>query len=467
MAFTIERRTQAAFLWIAGFTVLLGALAYWSTTRYVTAVEWVTHSQLVKSELDDLLIDLVTAETSSRGYFLTSDAQFLMPYERSKDEVQQHLRRLGSLAQDNPGQLRNLSVLDAAVNARLNRIEEVLDSFKERGRDALGSGNRRGVRLMENSRAMITHMDEEEGRLLKERLHSQQVIQLQLLWTFGLCVAGTLAALTWAYRLINAYNQKRDQAEKAVRELNEDLEHRVSARTLELERSNRDLQYYAYVASHDLQEPLRTVTAYVQLLQLRYGGKLDAEADEFIQFVVEGAARMQQLIQDLLEYSRASSPSLDLKVVDLETTLERTLQSLTSTIGDSGAEITHDPLPSICADDVKIGQLLQNLIANGIKFHGEAPPRIHIGAKNRGDDWLFSVKDNGVGFDMRYADKIFVLFQRLHGGAKYKGTGIGLAVCKRVIEGHGGRIWAESELDQGATFFFTLPTKADGGHPRT
>ena len=465
MAFTMERRTQAAFLWIAGFTVLLGALAYWSTTRYVKAVEWVTHSQVVKAELDDLLIDLVTAETSLRGYFLTSDPQFLEPYKRSRGDVEQHLAQLGRLTQDNPRQRKNLSDLQALVHARLERLDTGLEFFKQQGKESLTSGNRRGVRLMEYSRAMIERMDDEEGRLLKERLHSQQVIQLQLLWTFGLCVAGTLASLTWAYRLINAYNQKRDEAEKAVHQLNEDLEHRVSARTLELERSNRDLQYYAYVASHDLQEPLRTVTAYVQLLQLRYAGHLDAEADEFIQFAVEGAARMQQLIQDLLEYSRASSPSLDLKIVNLEEALERTLQNLTSAIADSGAEITHDPLPSITADDVKIGQVLQNLIANGIKFHGDEPPSVHITAKNRGEDWLFSVKDNGIGFDMRYADKIFVLFQRLHGGGKYKGTGIGLAVCKRVIEGHGGRIWAESELDKGATFFFTLPSKASV-HPR-
>src|SRR5208283_2416737 len=182
-------------------------------------------------------------------------------------------------------------------------------------------------------------------------------------------IVGTLGSLAWAYRLINAYNEKRDEAERAVRQLNDDLERRVSTRTLELERSNRDLQYYAYVASHDLQEPLRTVTAYVQLLKLRYAGHLDAEAEEFIQFAVDGAARMQQLIQDLLEYSRASSPALDRQVVNVEKTLERTLQSLTSAIAESGAEITHDPLPSIYADDVKIGQVLQNLIANGIKFH--------------------------------------------------------------------------------------------------
>ncbi len=459
MPFTIERRTQAAFLWIAGFTVLLGALAYWSTTRYVTAVGWVTHSQQVKSELDDLLIDLVTAETSLRGHFLTNDPQFLVPYQRSRSDVEKHIRELGKETGDNPRQQRNMIDLDAAVRARLARMDEVLDLFRQHGRDALGSGNRRGVRLMENSRNMIMRMDREESRLLAERLRSQQTIQLQLLWTFGLCVLATLASLTWAYRLINAYNQKRDEAEGAVHQLNEDLERRVSARTLELERSNRDLQYYAYVASHDLQEPLRTMTAYVQLLQLRYAGKLDAEADEFIQFVVDGAARMQQLILDLLEYSRASSPSLEIALVNLEETLERTLQNLKSAIGESGAEITHDPLPSLAADDVKIGQVFQNLIANGIKFHGEARPLIHVSAKKREEDWLFSVKDNGIGFDMAYAEKIFVLFQRLHGGSTYKGTGIGLAVCKRIIEGHGGRIWAESEPGKGATFFFTLPAK--------
>ena len=234
-------------------------------------------------------------------------------------------------------------------------------------------------------------------------------------------------------------------------------EERIQQVVAELARSNKELEQFAYVASHDLQEPLRMVASYVQLLARRYKGKLDQDADDFIGFAVDGAARMQRLIEDLLTFSRVGTRGKAFAPVDCGAVLKEALANLELVIAESGAVVDYDPLPTVSADGVQLMQLFQNLIDNAIKFRGEAPPRVHLSAVGEGKDWVFSVRDNGIGIDPRYFDRIFIVFQRLHAGHKYRGTGIGLAVCKKIVERHGGRIWVESRPGQGATFFFTLP----------
>lgn len=232
----------------------------------------------------------------------------------------------------------------------------------------------------------------------------------------------------------------------------QDLERSVT----ELGRSNADLQQFAYVASHDLQEPLRMVSSYTQLIAKRYKGKLDADADEFIAFAVDGANRMQRLIQDLLAYSRVNTGGRRFEPTAMARVLTDALYNLTNAVTESRAIITHDPLPAVMGDDKQLAQLLQNLLSNAVKFAGAQPPRIHISAKQADGEWWFSVRDHGIGIDPQYADRIFVIFQRLHTREEYPGTGIGLAICKKIIERHGGRMWVESELGKGATFYFTL-----------
>jgi light-regulated signal transduction histidine kinase (bacteriophytochrome) len=232
----------------------------------------------------------------------------------------------------------------------------------------------------------------------------------------------------------------------------------------ELARSNADLQQFAYVASHDLKEPLRIVASYTQLLARRYKGKLDADADEFIRYAVDGANRMQWLINDLLAYSRVTSQDQVLEEVDCDSVLEEVLSDLRVAIEESRAVVTHDPLPRVMADRGQLGQLFQNLIGNAIKFHGKEPPQVHVTAERKPDEWAFSVRDNGVGLDPQYAERIFVIFQRLHDREEYPGTGIGLAICKKVVERHGGRIWVVSQIGQGATFHFTLPIVGQNRH---
>lgn len=225
----------------------------------------------------------------------------------------------------------------------------------------------------------------------------------------------------------------------------------------ELRRSNAELQEFAYVASHDLQEPLRMVASYTNLLAKRYQKNLDADADEFISYAVSGVARMQKLIDDLLMYSRLGTRGKKFEWTDCEVVLCDTLVDMKPTIEMSGAVITHDPLPTVMADDTQLAQLFQNLIGNAVKFRRDEPPVVHVSAHKNGKEWFFYVKDNGIGIDPKYAEKIFLIFQRLHGREEYPGTGIGLAICKRIVERHGGRIWVESELGKGATFCFTLP----------
>ena len=235
----------------------------------------------------------------------------------------------------------------------------------------------------------------------------------------------------------------------------------------ELGRSNADLQQFAYVASHDLQEPLRMVSSYTQLIARRYKGKLDADADEFIAFAVDGANRMQRLILDLLAYSRVNTAGRQFEPTAMETVLKAALNNLTGAVKESQAIITHDPLPAVMGDDKQLAQLFQNLLSNAVKFGGAQPPRIHISAKQTDGEWLFSVRDHGIGLDPQYADRIFVIFQRLHTREEYPGTGIGLAICKKIVERHGGRIWVESELGKGATFYFTMRDEEPGtsAHP--
>jgi PAS domain S-box-containing protein len=229
----------------------------------------------------------------------------------------------------------------------------------------------------------------------------------------------------------------------------------------ELRRSNEELERFAYVVSHDLQEPLRTVSSYVQLLSRRYGSQLDADAVDFIDFAVGGVRRMQQLIADLLTFSRVGTRGAPLVPTGMQGVFENTLASLRAALDESNATVTADPLPTVVADAGQLAQLLTNLLGNALKFRGDQPPFVHVGAQRAGRMWTITVQDNGIGIDPEYFERIFVIFQRLHGREEYPGTGVGLAICKRIVERHGGRIWVESTPAHGARFSFTLPAVAE------
>jgi PAS domain S-box-containing protein len=250
----------------------------------------------------------------------------------------------------------------------------------------------------------------------------------------------------------------RRQAEGDLREAHEEL----SRRAQDLARSNAELEQFAYVASHDLQEPLRMVSSYTQLLLRRYSKLFDDDAREFMSYIVDGAARMKQLIEDLLAYSRVGTRGRDPEPTEAEGALEQALANLRAAIESSGAAVTHDPLPTVRADASQLTQLFQNLVGNALKFRGAEAPRIHVGAAEKDAEVVLSVRDNGIGIDPQYFERIFVIFQRLHSKAEYEGTGIGLAICKKIVDRHGGRIWVESQPGRGSTFYCTLPRVREG-----
>lgn len=251
---------------------------------------------------------------------------------------------------------------------------------------------------------------------------------------------------------------ERKRAEEELQQYRDHLEELVEEHTRELGRSNAELQRFAYVAAHHMQEPLRLMAIYTQLLARRYSGKLDADADEFISYIVGEATHMKDLINDLLAYSQLDKANGELELVDFNAMLKRALAILQLEIMNNNATVTYDSLPALMADDAQILQLLIHLIGNAVKFHNaEIAPCVHISAELRDGEWLFSVRDNGIGIEAEYIDRIFAIFQRLHTREEYAGTGVGLSVCKKIVERYGGEIWVESQSGQGSTFYFTLP----------
>jgi PAS domain S-box-containing protein len=257
---------------------------------------------------------------------------------------------------------------------------------------------------------------------------------------------------------------ERKNAETEIRRLNAELGQKIAERTAKLERSNQDLQQFAYVASHDLQEPLRMVASFTQLLAKRYQNKLDQDADDFIKYIVEGATRMQAMINDLLNYSRIGTRGEDLVATPAGVALKQALTNIQLLVMENQAVIEQGPLPVVLADPTQLPVVFQNLITNAIKYRRpDVPPRIEVRAERREKVWEFTVRDNGQGIDPRYFERVFIIFQRIHGRTDNSGSSIGLPICKRIIERQGGRIWIESEMGQGTVIHFTVPGAEEEG----
>jgi PAS domain S-box-containing protein len=301
---------------------------------------------------------------------------------------------------------------------------------------------------LEQIEAAVREHGKWEGEI-KQVTRDGKALTVESRWSLQLAENGAPLAILEITRDITG----RKQAEEALEQKARDLA-----------RSNADLEQFAYVASHDLQEPLRMVANFTQLLADRYRDKVGEEGAEFITFAVDGATRMQRLIQDLLTYSRVGSRGRSFQPTDCNEVLGAAVANLQVAIQENAAVITHEELPTILADATQMTQVIQNLVGNAIKFHGEAPPRVHVSAARQGNTWVFSVRDNGIGIDSAFSDRIFVIFQRLHARGQYPGTGIGLALCKKIVERHGGTIRVESKPGQGATFLFTIPVTVGGLH---
>jgi signal transduction histidine kinase len=462
---TFKGKVTAGFGTALAVLALVGTLAYRSMLKADEDRLWVTHTLLVLDKLDATMIDLLNAETGERGYILTGEASFLEPYNDALRHLDEDEKAVRELTADNPIQQRALDGVGPLISQRMEILRDRIEARNQEGLVAgaeivrLGPGKEH----MDRIRAEVASMKQEENRLLK--LRTEEASRSSRNTRIMIAVGGVLGVgfLCIAGAIVGQEMQQRSRAEEAVRKLNDELEQRVANRTAELAerakdlaRSNSELQQFAYVASHDLQEPLRMVASFTQLLAKRYAEQLDSDARDFINYAVDGATRMQTLISDLLNYSRVGTQGRPLVPTESEAVLNNVLESIKYAVEESGAAIAHGPLPQVLADPLQLSQLFQNLLTNAIKFHGESPPRIRISAERREDDWKISVRDNGIGIAQEHADRIFVIFQRLHTKTEYPGTGIGLAICKKIVERHGGRIWIEPSPGGGTTFCFTM-----------
>jgi signal transduction histidine kinase len=475
---TVEKKT-IAMLGVASILLIgLNALFYWSFIKQKEITQRVAVSRLTLQKLEAVLSSIKDAETGQRGYLLTRQESYLQPYTIALKTIEPQIEQLQRLTAANAYQQQQLTKLKPLIAQKLAELQQTIDLKKNQSVEAALKLvlTDRGQQLMERIRATIQQMQEEENQQLRNWLKTREEDAQTGQVTFLGGILLTLIAFYLVYRAIHQETKERRQAEASLKQLNDELEDRVQSRTAELEEanvnllhSNRELEQFAYVASHDLQEPLRAVNSYAQLLSRKYQGNLDAKADKYLGYIMEGATRMQQLINDLLEFSRVGTRGKPLQPTDCEGVLSQVLDNLKVAILESRTRVTHDPLPTIVGDEIQLLQLFQNLISNAIKFRrvgdslaeGDSvpePPRVHVKAVPTDHEWVFSVEDNGIGMDAEYFERIFMIFQRLHSRAEYPGTGIGLAVCKKIVERHGGRIWVESELGVGTIFYFTIPS---------
>ena len=468
MTQTLLRRTQVTFVWIALVPIVLGLLAWKDNLQYRERAASVLHTREILREMDDLALAITNAETGQRGYLLTGEDSYLQPFRAASPQVEHSLANLGALiGGSNPDQRARLEELTAAVHVRMDELRNTIELRRTQGQSPAMAMLRVGVgqRAMETIRRVTLSMNAQQEQQLEQLREAARTAELRSAIYFGGGIVISMALLFWAWHLIVVYANQRVRAEQEAAQLNSELEKRVADRTAELAatntsllRSNADLERYAYVASHDLQEPLRMVSAYVDLLARRYEGKLDSDADDYIRFAVDGARRMRLLIDDLLSYSRVGLHASRNTLTDFEKVLQTALENVQLLREETQAEIVHAPLPVVPGDEAGLVLVMQNLLSNALKFRQpDRPPRVRVAAARHDGEWRFVVEDNGIGFDGAYAEKVFEIFQRLHPSSAYPGTGIGLAISKRIIEGHGGRMWAESADGGGSKFWFSLP----------
>ncbi|MDO0924330.1 ATP-binding protein [Streptomyces sp. TG1A-8] len=473
----------------------LGGWAMWRTSQITSELVDRRSPALIDSmRLEEALVN---QETGIRGYGLSGRADFLEPYAQGVTDEQTALRRL-----------RPLVARDTWARADLADVEKLAGTWQERiarpistasAEDTVELATERATEGKTTFDSLRRAMSRQQAHLQGERAAAtrdlRQAVTLRN-WTFaiiaglillvaGLVFEGLRRGITTPLNRLGSsardvaqghFDRALDSSGPADlrrlasdmdsmrRRLVEELKFSEASRTLldeqaaDLRRSNAELEQFAYVASHDLQEPLRKVSSFTQLLQRRYGGQLDERADQYIAFAVDGANRMQVLINDLLAFSRVGRVHNDHRTVDLEEVMERAADNLSVAVEESGAEITHDPLPTVVGDTTQLSMLWQNLLSNAIKFRSpDRAPRIHFGVTAVGDHWEFAVSDNGIGIAPEFQEKVFILFQRLHTKDAYPGTGIGLAMCKKVVEFHGGTIGIDPGHRTGTRVVFTLP----------
>ena len=480
MAPKTRSKLLPAFIIALVFIFVNAAVSYWSLRTLSENYGRVTHSHQLLEELLSMLSAVKHAETSQRGFLLTGDEVFIGRYESSLAEVEKHLSRLEQLAVDNPDHSARVSLLRQAIQVRRDTLQRNVEMRRSEGLETIieSRGLYLGKQQMDKVLALMEEMQAEENRTLQQRQEQSEASSVNIIVTLLASNLLGLGLLFAAYYLINRFVAERRRAEAELQKAHDELEVRVIERTedlgkanAELQRSNRELQDFAYVASHDLQEPLRKIQAFGDRLKMKHRSELSDEAGDYLDRMQSAARRMHTLINDLLTFSRVTTKAQPFVPTDLNRIAGEVLDDLEVRTQQSGGTVDVSGLPTIDADPLQMRQLFQNLIGNALKFHREGvPPIIKVrgrlagessngGAPENARQYEITVEDNGIGFDEKYLDRIFTPFQRLHGRGVYDGTGIGLAVCRKIAERHGGTLTARSTPGEGSTFVVTLPAK--------
>ena len=458
--------------------VIIGVVTYRSVQSLIAVNQQVVHTEEVLVGLADIRRSLLQVETDARGFLLTGDQAFDAAYRSHRAEIPVKIAKLKEQTVDNQEHQQRFDVLDKAVKSRLDLLEEFVQRRQVLGATVIPEGGvGEGKRRMEILNAALDDIAGAEQKILEQKLSASEQTGRQLLLTVLLAIGSLIALVGLVGFLANRDINFRKENEAKLRAARDELEDRVRERTAELsdmntelERSNRELQDFAFVASHDLQEPLRKIQAFSDRLRTVQGPKFDDQGRDYLDRMHSAAERMHTLINDLLTFSRVTTKAQPFEPTDLDQVAVDVVNDLETTIEQSGGSVTLGELPTIDADAVQMRQLLQNLIANALKFRKpDIKPTVEVkgeiveeelhgsGQNGRGDLVRILVKDNGIGFDEKYLDRIFTPFQRLHGRNEFEGTGIGLAVCRKIVERHGGSLTAKSTPGEGAVFIATLP----------
>lgn len=478
MATKVGGTLVLAFLTSIVLLAIIGVVSYRAVRTLIANNEEVTHTQEVLEHVESIHTLLLQIETDARGFLLTGADVYRAVYEKNRTEVPIRLKALRDKTQDNASHQERLDKLERAAQSRLDLLKEFVARREVLGATVIPPGQGpEGKLRMDAVRTALDDIRDAEGLLLQQRTEQSRQSTQRLLVTLGLSLLGSLGLICLVFYLALRDIRARQLSETRLAAARDALEDRVRERTselsvlnVELERSNRELQDFAFVASHDLQEPLRKIQAFGDRLRTVQGPKFDAQGRDYLDRMSGAAERMHTLINDLLSYSRVTTKAQPFEPTDLNTVVEGVLGDLETRVEDSLGTVSVGKLPTIDADAVQMRQLFQNLIANALKFaRRDTPPVVEISSevyqgevpsigRSMPEQLVrISVSDNGIGFDEKYLDRIFTPFQRLHGRNEYEGTGIGLAVCRKIVERHGGSLRAESTPGKGSTFIVILP----------
>jgi signal transduction histidine kinase len=448
MKLYFRKRVVVGFILALTILATLGIYSYLSTQRLIDTARLLSHALRVINNAEQLLVVTVNLETGQRGYVITGDRSYLQPYDSALKHMPQHIETLLDATADDREQYAKIQTLKKLIERRAKYSSNVIaarnESF-EKARAVMLIGD--GKKLTDSIRAVIKEVQEKEKETFRKQntITGNSLVQFQYSFV-GLLVAPLIIVLVLFYS-INTHLQARSLAEKQLRKASGEIQH-----------LNKELEAYTYSVSHDLRAPLRSIDGYSQILKEDYAEKLDDEGRRVINVVINNARRMGQLIDDLLDFSRIGRKEIIKADFNIDTMVQDVVGELTEHKNGRKVDVKILPLKPIKADPNMLRQVWINLISNAIKYSSQKEEtKIEIGSFHEDEATCFYVKDNGVGFNMDYKDKLFGVFQRLHKAEEFEGTGVGLALVKRIINRHGGQIWAEAKLNEGATFYFTLP----------